>query len=294
MNLKLIKHSFLMISIVVAFLHVSSFYNFIIGFSNVCHVKTKQYNTRRAQYYANLKSSVEKLNLKTEDNLVLSGLMINRPESNGILLICHGYKQSKEHFIALADLFKEYTVVLFDLRAHGDSEGKDVSFGYHEYKDVCAVLNFIRKDARCNNKKLYGLGISMGAASLAHAASRGNSFDALVLDSCFSVIDFEVVSNFIKIPRFLFSIGKFLFKRIKGVDIDSIKPASYLSSISCPIMIIHSKADEKVDISHAHELYSKILCPMKSLVLCEGSHGIIFRHNPEFYKATIIEFLSKI
>jgi len=294
MKFKVIRNILLILSIGIFFLHVTSFYNFVQGLSGISTIKTKRYNARRAKCYAMFEGEAEKFWLKTEDNLNISGLIIERPKSNAILLVCHGYKQSKEHLIMLANLFNEYTVVLFDLRAHGDSEGSSVSFGYHEYKDVYAVLDFLKKDARFSNKKFYGLGISMGAASIAHAASRYGMFDGLILDSCFSKIDFDVVTKFVKIPELFFSFGKFLFKIIFGVDIDGIKPGSYLSCINCPVMIIHSSFDEKVDVSHASELYSKVICPHKLLVLCKGSHGLLFMHDAEFYKKTISNFLSKL
>lgn len=294
MRFKIVKNTVFIVCISFCFLFVTPFYNFISGFSTISTIKTKRYNTRRAQYYEMLESKPEPFIHKTEDNIGISGWVMDRPESDSILLICHGYKQSKEHLSVLANLFNEYTVVLFDLRAHGDSDGSLVSFGYHEYKDVHAVLNFIKKDLRFSKKKLYGLGISMGAASIANAASKGAKFDGLILDSCFSTIDFDVVTKFISIPKLFFYFGKYLFRLISGVDIDKIKPGVFLSTIDCPVMIMHSKSDEKMDVFHAKELYEKVLCKNKSLVLCEGSHGLLFRHDSDFYKKTVTNFLSKI
>lgn len=295
MNHKIINNILVITGICFCFFFVTSFYNFIFGFPHVSTIKTQKYNEKRAQFCELLKDKPEKFRLKTKDNIDISGMMTYRPKSDSVLLICHGYKQSKEHMIALANLFDEYTVVLFDLRAHGDSGGSLVSFGFNEYKDVKTVLNYLKKDARLSNKKIYGLGISMGAASIAKAVSRGCKFDGLILDSCFSIIDFEIVSKFVRIHKIFFNFGKFLFKVFWGIDIDSIKPGTFLSKVNCPLMIIHSKHDEKISPSHAKKLYHEASsCKEKSIVLCEGFHGLLFRHDSQFYKKAIIDFLSKI
>lgn len=294
MKHKIIKNILLLSGLGFCFLFVTSFYNFISGFPHTRNIKTRRYNEKRAQYYETLQGKPEQFRIKTEDNIDISGTVIYQPKADTVLLICHGYKQSKEHMISLANLFDEYSVVLFDLRAHGDSGGNLVSFGYHEYKDVVAVYNYLKKDARLMNKKIYGLGISMGAASLANAAARGCKFDGLILDSCFSMIDFEVVSNFIQIPKIFFNFGKFIFRTLWGIDVDSIKPGTFLSKVDCPLMFIHSKNDEKVTSSHSDKLYKEALsCKQKSIVLCDGLHGKLFLHDSAFYKKAIIDFLSR-
>jgi len=293
MKFKIVKNMLFIACVCFVFLFTTSFYNFISGFSNVSTIKTKRYHVRRAQCYNLLEGNPEKFKLKTEDNIDIAGMIIDQPKSDSILLVCHGYKQSKEHLVGLANLFNDYAVVLFDLRAHGDSGGSLVSFGHNEYKDVFAVVNFLKNDSRFRNKKLYGLGVSMGAASVTNACSKGCKFDALILDSCFSRLDFDVVSGFARVPRLLFGIGKSLFKIICGVDIDAIRPGVFLSTVDCPVMILHSTTDEKIPIAHAHELYDSVACSNKSLVQCKGSHGLLFRHDSEFYKKTITDFLSQ-
>jgi uncharacterized protein len=295
MKKKIVKNILLLASMCFCFLFVTSFYNFITGFPHTTNIKTRRYNEIRAQYSKVLQDKPEQFEIKTEDDIDISGIIMYRPKSDSVLLICHGYKQSKEHLISLANLFDEYTVVLFDLRAHGDSGGNLVSFGYHEYKDVIAVLDYLKKDSRFMDKKFYGLGISMGAASVAKAAANGSKFDCLILDSCFSNIDFDVVSSFVRIPKIFFNFGKFIFKAFWKIDIDSIKPGAFLSKVDCPMLFIHSRNDEKIACSHTNELYNEALaCQQKSIVLCDGLHGKLFSHDSAFYKKTIIDFLSKI
>jgi len=294
MKLTIVRKVLLLSCLSMCFLFVTSFYNFISGFPYVSTIKTEKYNARRAEYYEQIQREPEKFQLTTKDNIDIAGMIFYQPKADSVLLICHGYKQSKEHLIALANLFDEYTVVLFDLRAHGDSGGSLVSFGYHEYKDVQAVLDYLRNDSSLHNKKFYGLGISMGAASIANAASRGCSFDGLILDSCFSSIDFDIVSKFVNIPKIFFNVGKFIFNILWRIDIDSIKPGTFLSKISCPLMIIHSKDDKKVSYDHAERLFEAASCQQKSIISCPGDHGRLFRYDSQFYKKIITDFLARV
>jgi pimeloyl-ACP methyl ester carboxylesterase len=71
--------------------------------------------------------------------------------------------------------------VAFDHRAHGESDGRRTSFGWHEAHDVAAVLDLLR--TTWPGQPQAALGIGMGAAALCFAARRARRLDAIVLDT---------------------------------------------------------------------------------------------------------------
>ena len=76
-----------------------------------------------------------------------------------------------------------YRCVAFDHRAHGQSEGKRTSFGYHERQDVSAVLELIAR--RWPDQPRGILGISMGAAAVCYAAPHTHTSQAVILESMY-------------------------------------------------------------------------------------------------------------
>src|SRR5205807_827090 len=76
-----------------------------------------------------------------------------------------------------------YRCVAFDHRAHGESDGKRTSFGYHERRDVAAVLALVRASWPAQPRAV--LGLSMGAAALCYAAEHVRGFNAVILESLY-------------------------------------------------------------------------------------------------------------
>ena len=62
-------------------------------------------------------------------------------------------------------------VLLFDFRGHGDSDGHTISLGRHERLDVLAAVHYLRAQRAEQARTVMGLGISMGASALTHAAA---------------------------------------------------------------------------------------------------------------------------
>src|SRR5207253_896473 len=80
----------------------------------------------------------ERLECRTADGLRLVGWAVTPPMPRATVLLCHGVRQNREQtlertwFLSAAG----YRCVAFDHRAHGQSDGKRTSFGYHERWDV--------------------------------------------------------------------------------------------------------------------------------------------------------------
>ena len=83
----------------------------------------------------------------TEDKIKLSGWFIKNKNPQTVIMI-HGVDSNKSDGYML-DLIKDiyemgYSVFAFDLRAHGDSEGKNLGLAYVERKDLKASINYLR------------------------------------------------------------------------------------------------------------------------------------------------------
>ena len=91
------------------------------------------------------RSDIHKAPFRSLDGLLLDGYLVQREHAEGNLVLCHGYRSTKEFMYGYIEMFPQLNILLFDFRAHGQSEGKVTSIGCHEYKDVLAAAHFMKK-----------------------------------------------------------------------------------------------------------------------------------------------------
>ena len=124
----------------------------------------------------------EDIELKTEDGLKLAGWYIPaqtsglgeaRPEGRptSALILIHGYPAEKADLLPFAKVLNtNYSILLFDLRSFGKSDGKYTTLGKKELLDLDAALDWLEK--RLNNDLVVGqpsvkigiFGLSLGEA----------------------------------------------------------------------------------------------------------------------------------
>ncbi|HZW60998.1 MAG TPA: alpha/beta fold hydrolase [Candidatus Babeliales bacterium] len=237
----------------------------------------------------------EQVHFTTCDNITLSGLFIPRKHAKRAILICHGYGMSKELMRRFVSFFPHDSILLFDFRAHGESGGHVITIGNHEQWDVQAAVDFLHAQPETARLPIVGVGVSMGGATLLGAAAHGVNFQALIIDSSFGRLCDQVSHAFYKytgLPRFLFMPAVvFLFEYLAGASPTKVVPVEFISKIHCPVLVVHSLADEMTPATIAQELFEAAHEP-KELWLVKGSkHGFIRRDYPEEYAHKIEHFL---
>jgi len=108
------------------------------------------YFTRRGQFgevhspdeYGLLFESIE---FKTSDGLTLHGVWIPTSGSTRAVIVMHGHGGSYDFDLYRAPSLHKagFNVLFFDFRAHGRSEGKRMTFGYEERRDVLGAIEFL-------------------------------------------------------------------------------------------------------------------------------------------------------
>lgn len=242
--------------------------------------------------------NAQPLTVRTEDGILLAGLLIVRPQAQRVLLICHGYKMAKERLLTFAYLFPHDTICLFDYRAHGESEGDYTSIGYHEKKDVLAFLSLLERHEKTSHLPIVGIGLSMGAVSLLAAAAQHPVCKALVFDSPFVNLDKQaekMLNKKYKLPSFPFvQLGR-IISRHRHFPLDEVNAYRWLSTIQVPTLFIHSTCDATADFEAVQEMYATFNVPAKDFWIVEGSgHARIVYDFPEQYRDRVQQFLTSI
>ncbi len=231
--------------------------------------------------------------LETEDGISLKGWFIPAEKSEGVIICLHGYPANKSDILsAVSFLYPEFSLILFDFRAHGESKGRITRFGLREFLDVEAAVRFIGKEEKLKDCKIGIWGYSMGGAVAIKAASIYMDIKAVVTDSAFANFP-EMVTSYYKNMgplKNLFSVLARMLGRV-ALKEDFIRnsPEYDIPRIKAPILIIHSLEDDFIPHSHAERLFEKAPEP-KELWSVKGIHTGLDRAFTAEYQKRVADF----
>lgn len=133
----------------------------------------------------------------TADNTRGHGWLLHRGAGSPAIVLSHGYGANRGDLLDLGvDLWRAgFTVLLYDLRGHGESPVDWTSLGDYEVEDLLSAIKHLKtvKDARgaqlIDPTKVGLYGVSLGGYASLVAASRDSAVRAVVADSVFPSSD---------------------------------------------------------------------------------------------------------
>ena len=260
-----------------------------------------------------------------EKTIMRNGILIQYDNAPATVLICHGFKTSKDDLGFLRLLFSGYNIVTFDFRAHGeDVEGQCCTFGKSEKYDVIAAAEYIRSHSRLKEKPLFVYGFSMGAvASIMAQAERPDLFDAAIWDCPFDSTEALISRSIEKMKFFLFGYdfsfpGRAFLKRyayhpyvqnffkaalktLASMDatqvntrIEPISPSNAVKKITIPSFFIACHNDDKAPPSAVLDIYKNSASKFKRCWISKGrKHYDAVFSNTEAYLYKVKSFFKK-
>jgi uncharacterized protein len=199
---------------------------------------------------------------RTADGVTLSAWLFTPRRANGsAVILLHGVADTRLGVLAHARFLLEngFTVLTPDVRGHGSSGGKLITYGVREAEDVRAWADWLFHHQPV--QKLYGLGESMGASILLQSLAVEPRLRAVVAECPF--VTFEQIardrlSQVSGIPPVIFwPIVKFgfLYTRVRyGVDLQRASPARVVQCTRTPVLLIHGVLDDNIPVRHSREL----------------------------------------
>jgi len=227
-------------------------------------------------------------------SLISAWYLAGKPKKGGILLM-HGIHSNRLQMLTRAQfLYKAgYSVLLFDFQAHGESQGKRITFGYLEAMDADAAYLFLKK--KLKNKAIGIIGVSLGGA----AALIGNitkQSKALVLESVYPSIE-TAINNRLKI--YLGSVGPLFsplltwqFEPRLGFKTQDLKPIEHIANITGAILIITGEKDQHTTLKQSQQLFNKANKPKEIWVIKKAAHIDFSHYQAEEYRLKILSFFG--
>jgi fermentation-respiration switch protein FrsA (DUF1100 family) len=235
----------------------------------------------------------------TADGLTLTGIFIQRPQPKANLIVCHGYKGAKEFMYPYMELFPEWNVLMFDFRAHGQSEGYVTTIGCLEYRDVIAAAHYVRNQTS-SKLPLIILGLSMGgAASIRAAEIEPTLCDALIIDSSYARLESTVRRIFCSkanLPHYpFFPVIRAMFQYIAGCNLKDMNPIESVMSVQQPILFIHACNDTYIPPKNSVALYARARNQKSQLWIAPHCrHVRLHSKHAMLYRIKIIDFIKQV
>lgn len=239
-----------------------------------------------------------------EDNVDLAAWYI-RPQIQDrrcTIIMVHGKDHNRnDRSIQMLELARDlsshgYSVLMLDMRAHGESAGKLFSLGYFERRDVLGAVDYLRSRKDFTGCAA-GLGFSTGAVALINAAAQEPAVKAVVADGAWpdtrSLLERELPSQS-KLPGFFTPPTLFMARVMYGIDMASVRPIDTIGSIAPrPILLIHGTKDRYTSVAEARALYAAARNPNAQLWVVEGApHVQSYALHPEEYRERLLTFLD--
>lgn len=271
------------------------------GFSlYVAEKFTQPFNNPPIQPGTSVSSDFTNVAFTTEDNVMLKGWLYKGTNEHAIIMV-HGWTQNRLNLdyggvdIAKELLKQGYTVLMFDLRAHGESLERQ-GFGSKEYKDVIAAVNLMKENG-FSDSHIGILSDSLGAISTLQAAPYLTGVGAIVADSSASdmkkflsyrmVVDKHIPSIF---HPMIFAISKFIFHAPleSGMPISSVRKTPERE-----YLFLHGGDDQFITVSHSQDLLAAANKKSKLVIIPNASHVHTYKTNPKLYMDTITTFFAE-
>jgi len=243
---------------------------------------------------------VEDVEFKTADGLTLRGWWSGGEPGFPAIIFCHGLNRSRLELLERAGEAhrRGFSILLFDLRNHGESDRAHTTLGILESQDVEAASQFVRMKAPGQSQFLWG--VSMGAATALLAVRDYGGFAGVVSDSAFPSFR-ETIEHHV---RLLFRIPAFpvanMIVWLTGVrmhiDPDSGNVETAVRGFgNVPVLFIAGGADRRMPPGVAKQLYDANQSPLKKLIVVPGAgHGEAFATNREQYLEAVFSFFKSI
>ena len=234
----------------------------------------------------------------SRDGLTLRGWLMEGEETKPTLIFGHGLFRSRREGLERGFALNKrgFSVLLFDFRNHGESDGRSTSLGFLERLDVLGAYDFLKE--KRDRLRFVLLGVSMGAVTVIHAAGGfQQDLEAIIADSPFQSLNETVAhhTGMLALPSFPFAdLFVWNFTRITQYAAEDLNTREALRRLDeIPVLLIYGKEDRRLPPSGIQNIFDAIPSAKKKLILFENAtHGAAYRINPELYVETLVEFLG--
>jgi dipeptidyl aminopeptidase/acylaminoacyl peptidase len=183
-----------------------------------------------------------------------------------------------------------YSVLLLDLRDHGESDVEDgrMAGGTEEYRDVLAAVDWLISRG-VQPDRIGALGASMGAATAIVAGGQDERIAAVWADTSYGDLGTRIAEELEArgFPRLFAPAAVIVAEVVAGDDYAAHTMLDEIARFGRrPVFITHGQRDRTTVVSHAHELIASARSadvPVQIWIVEDAGHvEAMFRHPDEY------------
>ena len=237
---------------------------------------------------------------QSHDDLKLHGWWIPAENAKGTMLMFHGYRSTyMVDFCAVYELYhtKGYNILLADQRSHGLSEGKYITFGVKECRDVATWVDWHNKTI--GTIPVFLCGLSMGASTVLFAAGnplpenvRGITADC-GFTSPYDIIRHVATKQMGPLAGMMMPMVNFWTKTIAGFGLKECSSEKALKQCSVPILMCHGLADDFVPSDMTQRGYDACTGEKELILVEDAGHGTSFLKDRPRVESTLLQFFAR-
>lgn len=269
--------------------------NFPGGHQHRQHIDTVNALVDRAS-----KLEYERVSIKSFDGVNLSAKLYFNDVSKPIVIAFHGYhgKDTRDFCGGIdACIDNDLNILLATQRAHGDSDGKTITFGVKEKRDCADWVKYI--NSRFSDVKIILAGVSMGATTVLCSLDCNLPKNVVgIIADCPFTSPFEIVKKVCcdrRLPSKILMPFISLSAKIFGdFDIKGANACQSVEKSQFPILLIHGTIDSFVPHSMSEEIYKSNPDKITFVSIDGAEHAASYLIDKKRYVDELERFVEKI
>lgn len=238
------------------------------------------------------------------DGLRLAGWWIPAEgASRGTVIYLHGHNDRRFRGLFYARELHDagFAMLFVDLRAHGESEGSQLTYGWYERHDVVKMVDWAL--ARAPDLPVGIIGESLGGAVAIQAAALDHRLAALVTVSTFADLPTTVAHYARRITGSLASAERVAEALRQAGELANfppyqVRPMDAITSLQAATLIIHGDSDTWIPLENARQLLAASGAPVKELRTIPGAnhhnvHSTSQDYLPGWVRGWFVEHLVR-
>jgi len=225
------------------------------------------------------------------------------PDAPAVVVVHGATACKRDHAILLpAGMLHRngFSVLLIDLRDHGDSTFEDGRYagGTEEYQDVLGAWDWLQTNRGVPADRIGLVGVSLGAATVLIATGHEPGVAASWEDSSYADLPSIMRDELTRggYPTFLETGGVLAAKILSGDDLTSFSPLDGVDRLDGrPIFITHGDLDDRIAVRYGHALVvaAKAAGSNPETWFVAGSgHTQAMVDQPDEYERRLVDFFT--